>query len=159
MKISEKKVGIIHYTLKNNDGVVLDSSQEQPPLSYVHGMKNLIPGMEKALEGKAVGDKLKIVIPPEEAYGVKRENLINEVPIKNFPEKENVKVGMQFETVTPEGPKVAMVLKVANDTVTVDFNHPLAGETLNFDIEVVEVRDATDEELSHGHVHGEGCNH
>ncbi len=159
MKISKKKVGVIHYTLKNDKGVVLDSSDGQKPLSYIHGMKNLIPGMEKALEGKVAGDKLDIVIPPEEAYGIRSEKLVNDVPIANFPEKEHVKVGVQFQANTPEGPKVATVIKVEGETVSVDFNHPLADETLHFSIEIIEVRDATEDEISHGHVHGDGCNH
>ncbi len=159
MEISDKKVGSIHYTLKDSSSVVIDSSEGKPPLEYIHGMKNLIPGMEKALEGKQAGDKFNVVIPPEEAYGVRTEELVNQVPMANFPEKDQVKYGGQFPANTPEGARIATVVKVEEETVTVDFNHQLAGETLHFDIEVINVREATEDELSHGHVHGDGCNH
>ena len=159
MKIGEKKVGIIHYTLNDDKGETLDSSEGKPPLAYIHGMKNLIPGMEKGLEGKEPGEKIHIVVLPEEAYGIRDNNLVNEVPLANFPEKEQAKVGVQFQAKTPEGVKIATVIKVEGETVTVDFNHQLAGETLHFDVEIVEVRDASEEELAHGHAHGEGCNH
>jgi len=159
MKISDKKVGIIHYTLKDDNSIVLDSSEGQAPLAYIHGMKNLIPGMESALEGKQAGDKFGIVIAPEDAYGKRDERLVNKVPITNFPEKEHVKIGVQFQANTPEGTRIATIVDIENDTVTVDFNHQLADVTLHFNVEVIEVRDATDDELAHGHVHGEGCNH
>lgn len=159
MKISNQKVGMIHYTLKDDNSVVLDTSEGKSPLAYIHGMKNLIPGMEKALEGKQAGDKLNIVIPPEEAYGLRNDALVNDVPIANFPEREHVKLGVQFQADTPDGKRIATVINIKDDTVTVDFNHQLAGETLHFDVEVVEVRDATADELSHGHVHTGGCNH
>lgn len=160
MTISEKKVGIIHYTLKDSQGIVIDSSEGKSPLSYIHGMKNLIPGMENALEGKKAGDKFEAVIPPEEGYGEMKEELVNQVPLANFPEKDKVAIGVQFQANTPEGQRIATVVKVEGETVTVDFNHQLAGETLHFAIEVVEVRDATEEEIAHGHVHAEGgCGH
>jgi len=159
VKISDKKVGIIHYTLKNNNGDTLDSSEGKPPLAYIQGMKNLIPGMEKALEGKIAGDQFNIVIPPADAYGLRNEELVSEVPLTNFPEKSEVKVGVQFQTETDDGPKIAQIIKIDNETATVDLNHPLANQTLHFKVEIIEVRDATDDELSHGHVHGEGCDH
>ena len=156
MQITENKVGVFHYTLKDEAGVVLDSSAGKPPLAYIHGTQSIIPGMEKALEGKQPGDKLSAVIEPEDAYGPVLEELISEVPLANFPDKEQVEVGAQFQAKTPEGTRIATVMKVEDETVTVNFNHQLAGATLHFDVEVVEVRDATEDELAHGHVHGEG---
>lgn len=159
MKITANKVGIVHYTLKNGDGKTLDTSEGKPPLEYIHGKGNLIPGMENSLEGKEKGSKFQIVIEPKDAYGDKSDAMINEVPLSNFPEKDQVKAGVMFQSQTPQGIKVGTVIKIENETVTLDFNHPLAGETLHFQVEVVDVRDATEDELSHGHIHGEGCNH
>lgn len=156
MTISEKKVGVFNYTLKDSHGVVIDSSEGKSPLAYIHGMRNLIPGMEKALEGKQAGDKFEATVSPEEGYGEINDKLINEVPLANFPDKDQVEVGVQFQANTPEGTRIATVVKVEGETVTVDFNHQLAGETLHFAIEVVEVRDATEEEIAHGHVHTNG---
>lgn len=159
MKIAKNKVVSINYTLKDDSGAVLDSSAGKAPLAYLHGNKNLIDGMEKSLEGKEAGAKFNITIAPEEAYGVKSPDLINDVPLANFPEKEFVKIGANFQADTDEGMRVATVTNIKGDVVTVDFNHPLAGKTLFFDIEVVSVREATKDELAHGHVHGDGCHH
>ena len=159
MKIEQNKVGQIHYTLKNAQGDVLDTSEGHAPLSYLHGTGSLIPGMERALEGKEPGAKFKIVIPPAEAYGIKSDALISVVPLSNFPEKEQVQVGVQFRAGTSKGERIATIVHVEGDQVTVDFNHPLAGVELHFDVEIVDVREATDEEIAHGHVHGEGGHH
>ncbi len=159
MVITEKKAASIHYTLKNKDGELLDTSEGKPPLSYIQGIGNLIPGMEKGLEGKSTGDKLSLVIAPEDAYGKRDDQFITTIPMTNFPEKENVKPGAQFIAKSDQGSRTATIVKVEDDNVTVDFNHPLAGVELHFDVEVLEVRNATEEELSHGHIHGEGCNH
>ncbi|MFT5170103.1 MAG: FKBP-type peptidyl-prolyl cis-trans isomerase SlyD [Candidatus Omnitrophota bacterium] len=153
MNITKDKVVTINYTLKDNKDVVLDSSDGQGPLAYLHGNKNLIPGMEQALEGKTTGDKFDTVVKPEEGYGLRNEAMINEVPLANFPDSAQVKVGAQFQADTPEGVRVARVVAVDGETVSVDFNHPLADMTLYFNIEVNEIRDATEEEISHGHVH------
>ncbi|WP_128543821.1 FKBP-type peptidyl-prolyl cis-trans isomerase [Larkinella soli] len=152
MEITKHKVAGIHYTLRDNEGNVLDSSEGREPLYYLHGEGNLIPGMENGLEGKSEGDKFQLKITPEEGYGVRDNEMIQEVPISAFG-GQPVKVGMQFHT--NQG-HVVTVTKVGLEQVTIDANHPLAGKELNFDVEVVEVRDATVEEVAHGHVHGEG---
>ena len=159
MQITKNKIGTIHYTLTDDSGSIIDSSRNGTALSYLHGNHNLITGMENALEGKKTGEKFKVNISPEEGYGPKDERLINKVPLNNFPEKNDIKVGAQFQADTNEGPRVATVILVDNESATVDFNHPLAGKTLHFDIEVVDVRAATADELTHGHAHGAGGHH
>ncbi len=153
MQISENKVVSIHYTLKNDAGEVLDSSIGQQPLSYLHGRKNIISGLENALTGKSVGDKFQVDIPPEEAYGERNDALFQVLPREVFQGVENIEVGMQFYSETPEGVQMITVTKVDGDEITVDANHPLAGQTLHFEVEVIDIRDATPEELEHGHVH------
>ncbi|MDX1442929.1 MAG: peptidylprolyl isomerase [Gammaproteobacteria bacterium] len=156
MQISEKKVASIHYTLKNDAGDVLDTSSGRDALAYLHGANNIIPGLEKALEGKGAGDKVEVTVEPGEAYGERQESLVQEVPREAFQGVDEIKEGMQFQAQGPQGPVLVTVKAVADDKVTIDGNHPLAGETLHFDVEVSDVRDATDEELEHGHVHGAG---
>ncbi len=152
MQITKNKVAAIHYTLRDNEGTVIDSSSGREPLHYLHGAGNLIPGMEEGLEGKTQGDKFDLRISPDKGYGEKDENLVQKVPRTAFGDQD-VKNGMRFST--NQG-GVVTVTEVGPESVTVDANHPLAGVELNFDVEVVEVREATDEELSHGHVHGPG---
>ena len=152
MQITKNKVASIHYTLRDNEGTIIDSSEGRDPLHYLHGAGNLIPGMEEGLEGKAQGQKLNLKIEPEKGYGEKDENLVQKVPLSAFGDQE-VKPGMRFST--NQG-GVVTVTDISPDSVTVDGNHPLAGVPLNFDVEIVEVRNATDEEISHGHVHGQG---
>ena len=160
MKISKGKVVSMHYALKDANGEILDSSEGQAPLDYLHGYGNIIAGLEKALENKAAGEKLNAVIPPEEGYGIREESLVKTVPLSNFQNPDAVAVGAQFQAETSQGPRLATVTQVDDQNVTVDLNHPLADQTLNFDIEVVEIRDATEEELTHGHAHGpEGHGH
>ena len=160
MKISDKKVVGIHYTLKDDNGEIMDSSEGQSPLIYIQGSGNIISGLEKALVDKEAGDKLHVVINPEDAYGIRDESLVQSVPISNFQNQSEVKEGIQFRAETSDGMRVATVTKIENETVTVDMNHPLADETLHFDVEITEVREATEEELSHGHVHdGEDHDH
>ena len=154
MQISDNKVVSINYTLTNDKGEVLDSSSGKAPLAYLHGNKNIIIGLENALIGKEVGAKFNITIPPEEAYGVHKESLIQVIPKNVFQGIEKVEPGMQFQAKSDEGIQVVTVTKVDGDKITVDGNHALAGETLTFDVEVTEIREATDEELQHGHVHG-----
>lgn len=154
MNIEKDKVVSIHYTLKNKSEDVIDTSDGNPPLHYIQGYQNIIPGLEKALSGKTVGDKVNAIIPPEEAYGVFDEALVETVPMEHFPSAEEVKVGVQFQIDGQGGMRVATVKAVEGDNVTLDLNHPLAGETLFFDVEVMEIRDATPDELAHGHVHG-----
>ena len=156
-----KKWCLMHYTLKNDAGQLLDSSENQPPLAYIQGLGHIIPGLEQALEGKSAGEKLNVVIDPKDAYGHRNETLVETVGIDKFGKPEEVKEGVQFQVGTPqEGMRIATNMKVEGENVTVDFNHPLADVTLHFDVEVIDVRDATKEEIEHGHVHGpEGHQH
>ena len=155
MKITDKKVALIHYTLKNDGGEVLDSSEGHEPLAYLHGMGNIIEGLENALVDKQAGDKLKVSVEAAEGYGEYDENLVQPVPLEQFGEHE-VEVGMQFHADTAIGPRVVTVTAIDGQEVIIDANHSLAGENLHFDVEVVEVREPTKEELDHGHVHGPG---
>ena len=155
MQITKNKVAAIHYTLRDDGGTIIDSSVGRGPLDYLHGSGTLIPGMEEGLEAKTKGEKLNLKIDPEKGYGEKDENLIQKVPLSAFG-GQDVKPGMRFQT--NQG-GVVTVTDVGLDSVTVDGNHPLAGVPLNFDVEIVEVRNATAEEISHGHVHGNGGHH
>ncbi|WP_158774621.1 FKBP-type peptidyl-prolyl cis-trans isomerase [Cobetia sp. L2A1] len=156
MQIAQNAVVSFHYTLTNNDGEVLDTSEGREPLAYIHGAGNIVPGLEKELDGKQSGDALKVAVTPEEGYGEVQEALVQEVPRDAFQGVEDIEAGMQFQAQTQGGPLMVTVTKVEGDTVVVDGNHPLAGETLNFDVQITEVREASAEELEHGHVHGEG---
>jgi len=160
MKVEVNSVVSIHFELTNDDGVKLDSSAEQEPLVYLHGNDNLIPGLENALKGCVAGDKLQVAIQPEEGYGPVLKELIEEVSLQAFEGVDDVKAGMQFETDGPEGEvQIITVQEVDGDTVTVNGNHPLAGQVLHFDVTVEAIREATKEELDHGHVHSNGCEH
>jgi len=159
MQISENKVVTIHYTLTNPQGDVIDSSRDGEPLAYIHGIGALVPGLEQELEGKAAGDSVAVTVQPEDGYGQRSEQLIQSVPREVFHLDGDIEVGMRFQAETDHGIELVEVVAVNDQTVTVDANHPLAGETLNFDVEVVAVRDATADELEHGHVHGEGGCH
>jgi len=156
MKVAENTVVVIDYTLTNNEGQVIDSSEGAGPLAYLHGAGNIIPGLEDALLGKEAGDEVKASIEPENAYGERHEALKQEVPAELFSGVEKVEVGMQFQSETDQGPVLVTVTEVGNETITVDGNHPLAGVHLNFDVNIREVREPSAEELEHGHVHGEG---
>ncbi len=156
MQIGKEKVVSIHYTLRDNEGNTLDSSIGQAPLVYIQGIGNLIPGMEDGLEGKAKGDKLEIKVSPEKGYGVRDDKMIQKVPRSAFGGEE-VKKGMQFQT--DQRGQVVTVTEIGFDSVTVDGNHPLAGVALNFSVEVLDIRNATSDELTHGHVHGPGGHH
>lgn len=160
MEIADQRVVYMHYTLTNTKGEVLDSSQGNEPLAYLHGAGNIIPGLEKALIGKQTGDKLQVTVAPGEGYGEHDPNLIQQVPRRAFQGIKDIQPGMSFQAQGEGGaPMRVVVTRVAGDMVTVDGNHPLAGETLNFDVEITEVRAATAEEMSHGHVHGAGGHH
>ncbi len=160
MTISANKVAAIHYTLTNDEGEVLDSSAGQEPLIYLHGHQNLVEGLERALTGKTVGDKLSVSVVPAEGYGEMDQDLIQEVPRSMFAGVDDIEVGMEFHAQTDHGLQVVEVIEIEGETVTIDGNHPLAGVTLNFEVEVMEIRDATEEELQHGHVHSPGgCGH
>lgn len=160
MKIEDKKVAYIHYTLKDAEGEIIDTSDGDSPLAYIQGMQNIVPGLEKELEGKVVGDKLSAVIPPEEAYGVRNEELVKTASLADFEDPEHIQEGAQFHVETPEGVNIATIVAIDGDNVVLDLNHPLVDETLYFDVEVTEIREPTEEELEHGHVHGpEGHDH
>lgn len=156
MQISKNAVATIEYELTDDDGQVIDSSKGGAPLAYIHGAGNLIPGLEAELEGKTSGDSLKVRIAPENAYGERSDELVQPVPRAQFPPEADVKPGMQFQAQSEAGVQVVTVVDVKDDTVMLDANHPLAGVALSFDVTVVEVREATSEELEHGHVHGAG---
>lgn len=159
MQIAENLVALIHYTLKNDSGEVLDSSAGQEPLPFLCGANNIVAGLEKALLGKTVGDKLDVEVKPEDGYGEVRAELVQKVARDNFQGIDDIQVGMQFMAEAPWGQQPVTVVEIAEDGITLDGNHPLAGQTLVFSVEVTEVRQATDDELAHGHVHGEGCDH
>ena len=160
MLIARNKVVRIDYTLTSDSNEVIDSSAGGEPLVYLHGARNIIAGLENALEGKQAGESLGVRIEPAEAYGERDDRLVQLVPREMFEGSLEIQVGMQFHSADPEG-NVTMVTvtQVTDDTITVDANHPLAGMPLTFAVTVVEVRDATPEELEHGHVHGAGGHH
>jgi FKBP-type peptidyl-prolyl cis-trans isomerase SlyD len=164
MNVTKDRVVSINYTLTTAQNQVLDSTGDGPgaePFLYLHGHQNIIPGLEKALEGKAPGNSFKISVPAADAYGERSDKLITTVPLDRFSGADKVEEGMQFHAETPEGElQMVTVTKVEGNTVTIDSNHPLAGIDLNFDVSVVDVREATEEELQHEHVHShshDGC--
>ncbi len=159
MQIGKNSVVAIDYTLTDPSGQVIDTSKGRPPLTYLHGTGGIIPGLESALTGKAAGESLNVVVPPDQAYGHKDPKMIQPVPRASFKGIDDIKPGMQFQAQSPQGPRVVTVVAVAGDEITIDANHPLAGVELKFDVTVVSVRAATEEELDHGHVHGDGGHH
>ncbi len=162
MNIAENKVVSIEYTLKDADGETIDSSVGHDPLVYLHGFGNIIVGLEEALLGKSVGDRLSVEISPEKGYGERDEELLDEVEKEAFSQIDNLAVGMELYAEEDGEIQVITVAKLEGDLVTVDRNHPLAGKTLFFDVEVKGIREATEVELEHGHVHetgGCGCSH
>ena len=159
MQIADDKIVLIHYTLTNLDDEVMDSSDGGEPLAYLHGKGNIVPGLEKELLGKQAGDKVNVEVSPEEGYGELNEELIQEVDRAAFEGVEAIEVGMRFMAQTAWGQQPVVVTAVTEESVIVDGNHPLADQTLKFDVEVIEVRDASEEELQHGHAHGAGGHH
>ncbi len=159
MQVAKDAVVSIDYTLTGPDGAVIDSSSGREPLPYLHGAGNIIPGLEKALEGKSVGENIKVTVSPEEGYGQLDPKAVQAVPKSAFQGVPEIKIGMQFRSQGQHGMQVVTVTKIENDTITVDGNHPLAGVTLNFDVTIKEIRAASKEELDHGHVHGAGGHH
>ena len=159
MSIAQDQVVSIHYTLRNDAGDILDSSAEGEPLTYLHGHGNLIPGLERELAGKGTGDKLSVKIAPADAYGEYDKALVQRVPRRALKGVPDVRVGMRLQAQTEHGPRAVTVTQLTGDLVTLDGNHPLAGQNLNFEVEVTEVRAATAEELEHGHAHGAGDHH
>jgi FKBP-type peptidyl-prolyl cis-trans isomerase SlyD len=156
MQIADKMVVTIDYTLKDDNGTVLDSSTEGN-FAYLHGAHNIIPGLENALSGKSAGDEVEVSVSPAEGYGERNDSMIQSVPRDMFDSEQEIQVGMQFHAQSPEGEMIVVtVTDVADDDITVDGNHPLAGVNLNFGVKVVDVREASQEEIEHGHVHGPG---
>ncbi len=153
MQIAKDTVVAIDYTLKDDQGSVLDTSEGKQPLAYLHGNGNIIPGLEQALEGKQTGDELSVRIEPADAYGERRYELTQAVPRDLFQGVDDLQVGMQFQAGGEGGGQIVTVTAIEGDQVTVDANHPMAGVPLNFDVKVVEVREASAEEKEHGHVH------
>jgi FKBP-type peptidyl-prolyl cis-trans isomerase SlyD len=156
MKITKNAVVSLAYQVKTEDDVVVDQSTVDAPLDYLHGHNNLITGLEKQLEGKEVGDKFSATVTPEEAYGEHNDALVQRVPADVFQGVDTIEVGMRFLADTDQGPIPVEVTEVDGDEVVVDGNHMLAGQTLTFDVEVVAMREATSEEVEHGHIHQEG---
>lgn len=158
--VKDKLVVEINYTLTDDTGNTLDSSKDNGPLAYIHGMNNIIPGLENELTGKKVGDKLSVKVAAKEGYGERREDMVQTVSKADFETPDELEIGMQFQVQTEDGHGlIATVIKMEGDTIVLDGNHPLAGMNLNFDVEVVGIREATQQELSHGHVHHGGHDH
>ncbi|MBT0585790.1 FKBP-type peptidyl-prolyl cis-trans isomerase [Alteromonas oceanisediminis] len=153
--IQQNNVVTMHYTVSSPDAVEIDSSRNGKPLVFMHGRGFLVQGLEEALSDKSKGDSFNVTIPPEKAYGERHENLMQAVPKSMF-EGMDVEVGMSFRATTDGGDQSVTIIDVSDDEVVVDGNHPLAGIELTFDVEIVDVREATEEEIAHGHVHGEG---
>ena len=154
MNIGKKSVVTFHYTLTNSNGEELDSSTGREPMKYLHGVGNIVPGLEKEMEGKSFGDTLKVEVQPEEGYGEVNPQKIQKVPHSAFKDVPEIKPGMQFQAQGPDGETQHITVKeVTGDEVIVDGNHPLAGQVLHFDVTIEDVREASEEELSHGHAH------
>lgn len=156
MNIEDNKVVSFHYTLKNAAGEQIESSRDREAMSYLHGSSNIIPGLEKAMLGKQAGDEFSVTVQPEEAYGAKTEANIQRIPLKRLGNMPRPAVGQVLGLQTQQGPVQVTVVKVGKFNIDVDANHPLAGQILTFDVEIVSVRDATEQEQSHGHAHGPG---
>jgi len=159
VEIAADRVVTIHYTLKNDQGAIIDSSAGGEPLAYIQGHGNLVAGLEKALEGQQEGAALAVVVAPQDGYGVHDAALIQRVPKRSLQGSGEIKKGMQFQARTDDGMRLFTVTAIIGDMITLDGNHPLADQTLHFDVQIVGVRDATAEELEHGHVHGAGGHH
>ena len=159
MSIDKHRVVSIDYTLTGEDGEILDSSEGRGPLEYIHGTGHLIPGLEAALQGKQVGTQMNLTIQPAQAYGERDEALVQVVDRQAFKGDDDIAVGMRFQAETNRGPHVFTVAAIEGEQVTIDGNHPLAGMALTFDVTVRDVRNATAQELEHGHVHADGHDH
>jgi FKBP-type peptidyl-prolyl cis-trans isomerase SlyD len=156
MQVAPQTVVTIAYTVTDEDGEVLDAAGADDPLAYLHGSGSIVPGLEAALDGKSEGDAIHVTLEPDDAYGMHDPDLVAVASRAQFDEPEALEVGMQFEAEGDDGPEVVTVVSIEGDDVTLDANHPLAGFTLTFDVQVIGVRAATAEELEHGHPHGEG---
>jgi FKBP-type peptidyl-prolyl cis-trans isomerase SlyD len=160
MKVAADLVVSIDYTLKDDAGEILDGSDGDGPLHYLHGHENIVPGLEAALNGRSVGDTLNVIVPPEEGYGVQDDTLIFEVPRKELPDDVDPEIDMNLGLMSDDGHVLhARICEVNEETVKLDANHELAGETLHFSVKILEIRAATQEELEHGHVHDPSGHH
>lgn len=159
MQVADNMAVSIHYTLTNNDGDVIDSSIDNEALVYLHGQGAIISGLERALAGKRAGDKFDVRIEAEDAYGEFMDDRVQVIPRTLFDGINDIEVGMMFNADVSSGPGIVTVVEVNGDEITIDGNHPLAGVPLFFAVEVMDVRPATDEEIAHGHIHGEACHH
>lgn len=159
MEIAKNRVVSFEYTLKNDGGNIIDQSETGEPLIYLHGAENIIPGLEQALEGKRVNDALSVSIEAVDGYGEYNSEMTQVVPSSMFEGVDSIEVGMQFQAQTEQGVQVIRVSEVNGDQITIDGNHPLAGERLHFDVTVTDIREASAEELEHGHVHSGGSCH
>ena len=163
MNISKNTVVSLAYTLKDDEGNILDKADANEPFIYLHGHGGIIPGLENAVEGKSVDDAFTIAVSPEEAYGERNEGLLQEVSKEMFGDIDpsELKEGHQFHAETDQGMQIITLHKVGEDTVTIDGNHPMAGLKLHFELSVLDIREATEEEISHGHIHADGgsCGH
>lgn len=159
MQIANDTAVSIHYTLTNDHGEVLDSSMDGDELIYLHGKGNIISGLEDALKGRMIGDKFNVRIEAKDAYGDFAEEMVQIIPKSMFEGIDNVEVGMQFHADVNYGTGIVTVIAIDGDQITIDGNHPLAGQALTFDVEVIDIRPATSQEIAHGHIHGPGCDH
>ena len=160
MQIANDTAVLIHYKVTSSAGEVLDSSEGDEPLAYIHGQGDIVPGLEQALTGKSAGDQLRVTVEPKLGYGEREEGKVQHVPRSAFEDGAQIEAGMRFQTESEDGDDIIVtVTRVSDEEVTIDANHPLAGQTLSFDVEVVSVRPCTAEELAHGHVHGPGGAH
>ncbi len=160
MKIAKHNVVVMHYAVSDGDGTLIDSSYEDKPMTIIQGTGYLIPGLDDALIGHQVGDKFEVAVPCDKAYGERHDDYVQTVPKAALSGVEDLALGTQLRATTDDGEQTVIVIDVQENEITVDGNHPLAGLDLSFDVEIIEVRKATAEELEHGHVHAEGgCSH
>lgn len=159
MNIEPKTVVVFHYTLRDETGTELETSRGSEPSAYLHGANGIIPGLETAMAGKAAGDVFTATVAPEDAYGLRQPDQVQRVPVKHLVYKGKLRPGAVVKLNTSQGTRAVTVTKAGRHSADIDTNHPLAGQALTFDIEILEVRAASAEELSHGHVHGPGGHH
>ena len=156
MQIADNTVVYFHYTLKDESGETVETSLDGEPSAYLHGAGNILPGLEKALEGKTAGDTVAVTLPPEEAYGPRQADRVQRVPVKHLIFKGKLRPGLTVQVNTADGRRPATVVKAGKFSADIDTNHPLAGQTLTFAIDIIELREASAEERAHRHVHGPG---
>jgi FKBP-type peptidyl-prolyl cis-trans isomerase SlyD len=160
MKVAKNNVVVMHYAVSDSEGTLIDSSYDEKPMEIIQGTGYLIPGLDDALVGHEVGDKFEVAVACEQAYGERHDDYVQTVPKEVLAGVEDLALGTQLRATTDDGEQTVIVIDVQDDVITVDGNHPLAGLDLSFDVEILEVREATADELEHGHVHAEGgCGH